>query len=68
MLAVEGSQAVVAMLNPLEPSASDLATPSDWSVYDDTCWFRLVGGSGFDGNHVSALICVLLTKSLYCCV
>ena len=32
---------------------------SEWMVYDEVCWFKLVGASGFNEVHVSSL-CVLL--------
>ena len=37
----------------------DLDSESGWMVYDEMCWFKLLGTSGFNQVHVS-LMCVCL--------
>ena len=47
----------------------ELDSESGWMVYDEMCWFKLLGTSGFNQAHVS-LMCVCLhdnSRKKYIC-
>ena len=63
VLTVENGHAVVGMLSSVEVlgPASEPRQPSEWTVYDDVCWFKILGTNGFDKIHVSLVsVCLLL--------
>ena len=54
MLTVENDRTIVSMLDSMDASGDDLRMPSEWSFYDEQCWFKLFGTSaGFNQKHVS---------------
>lgn len=51
ILSVEKNQALVGM-----EDYTEMASESEWMVYDEMCWFKLLGTSGFSQVHVSIIL------------
>ena len=53
VLTVENNYAVLGMISSIElPDPNMIA---DWTVYDEVCWFRIIGKNGFYRFHVSSV-------------
>lgn len=56
VLTVESNYAVLGMISSTElPYTHYPGMTSDWTVYDEVCWFKIVGKNGFYQFHVSSL-------------
>lgn len=53
MLSIDTNHALVGMLSPQEISLDGLDGPLEWTIYDEVCWFQLLGTNGFSHIHVS---------------
>ena len=57
ILSVDKNQALVGMMDYSEtaPGGDPDMDSEEWMVYDERCWFKLLGTHGFNQVHVSQL-------------
>lgn len=56
VLTVENNYAVLGMISSIElPNIHDPNMIADWTVYDEVCWFKIIGKNGFYRFHVSSV-------------
>ena len=67
VLSVEKNRALVGLVDS-DYSGTGLSE-SEWAIYDEACWFRLTGISGFSTINVCLRTCLFVqvkNVALYC--